>query len=345
MVSFVASRDGGVAAASTSGSATHGRRGRRARRGRRRRGPGRLAAAEDADPLVRDRPSPTGTSPRCPPTSTSTTTFAPALGEAFGRAGAGGRLLYGFVDHERHHDLPRLHHRAAPASRPADRPLSRCTGKDRATARRSAWVGGGHPRLHRRRRPGARHDAGAAARPGAQRQRRPPGGPLRHDPAAHRRGRPDGRRLLVRRRPRRPRGPVGLQPARRTGTRIGEQIARDRASTCSPIRPTRPRVRAVRDGGDLGQRGARSSTTASRWRRTDWIADGGSRPSIQTRHTAAMTEQPSTPYVDNLVLEVDGGRRRHRGPRRRHRARPAADLPVVHPRGRPAGAAAHRPDP
>ena len=27
---------------------------------------------------------------------------------------------------------------------------------------------------------------------------------------------------------------------------------------------------------------------------------------MQTRHTAAMTGQPATPYVDNLVLEVDG---------------------------------------
>ena len=41
--------------------------------------------------------------------------------------------------------------------------------------------------------------------------------------------------------------------------------------------------------------------------RTDWIRDGKLTSLIQTRHTAAMTGQPVTPYVDNLVLEVDGG--------------------------------------
>ena len=59
-----------------------------------------------------------------------------------------------------------------------------------------------------------------------------------------------------------------------------------------------------------------------------------------------MTGQPVTPAIDNLVLV---GRRRRPAPIDdlvgRHRARPAADLPLVHPRGRPADPAAHRPDP
>ena len=40
---------------------------------------------------------------------------------------------------------------------------------------------------------------------------------------------------------------------------------------------------------------------------TDWIRDGELTSLVQTRQTAAMTDRPVTPYVDNLVLEVDGG--------------------------------------
>ena len=40
---------------------------------------------------------------------------------------------------------------------------------------------------------------------------------------------------------------------------------------------------------------------------TDWLRDGELTSLIQTRQTAAMTGQPVTPYVDNLVLEVVGG--------------------------------------
>jgi predicted Zn-dependent protease len=40
--------------------------------------------------------------------------------------------------------------------------------------------------------------------------------------------------------------------------------------------------------------------------RTDWVRDGKLAALLQTRHSAAITEQPVTPYVDNLVVEVDG---------------------------------------
>ncbi|MFZ5846849.1 MAG: metallopeptidase TldD-related protein [Actinomycetota bacterium] len=40
--------------------------------------------------------------------------------------------------------------------------------------------------------------------------------------------------------------------------------------------------------------------------RTDWIKDGTLQALLQTRHSAAMTGQPVTPAVDNLVLGVDG---------------------------------------
>ena len=39
---------------------------------------------------------------------------------------------------------------------------------------------------------------------------------------------------------------------------------------------------------------------------TDWIADGRLTSLIQTRHTANETGQPTTPAIDNLVLEIDG---------------------------------------
>ena len=40
---------------------------------------------------------------------------------------------------------------------------------------------------------------------------------------------------------------------------------------------------------------------------TDWIADGTLTSLIQTRHTASELGQPTTPAIDNLVLEVAGG--------------------------------------
>jgi predicted Zn-dependent protease len=41
--------------------------------------------------------------------------------------------------------------------------------------------------------------------------------------------------------------------------------------------------------------------------RTPWIDHGTLSALVQTRHTARMTGQPTTPGIDNLVLEVDGG--------------------------------------
>ena len=41
--------------------------------------------------------------------------------------------------------------------------------------------------------------------------------------------------------------------------------------------------------------------------RTDWISGGTLTALRQTRETAALTGQPVTPEIDNLVLEVDDG--------------------------------------
>ena len=152
-------------------------------------------------------------------------TFAPALGEAFGRAPADGRVLYGFVDHEVDHDLPRLDDRAAAAARAAHRPLRR------APASPLTWP----ERLGR----GATRDfadVDALAVDGDAGTQRLGWGtrrvdlarrPLRHDPAAQRRRRPDDRRLLGGGRPGRARG-QSVYSSQRGGTRIGERMTRPR---------------------------------------------------------------------------------------------------------------------
>ena len=91
------------------------------------------------------------------------------------------------------------------------------------------------------------------------------------------------------------------------GTRIGERLAPRRASTSTPTRRT-PGSSARRSRSP-----ARSSNEASVFDnglplgRTDWIRDGELTSLLQTRHSAAMTGQPVTPAIDNLVLRVDGG--------------------------------------
>jgi predicted Zn-dependent protease len=40
--------------------------------------------------------------------------------------------------------------------------------------------------------------------------------------------------------------------------------------------------------------------------RTEWVDDGRLAALLQTRHSAAMTGQPVTPAIDNLVVAVDG---------------------------------------
>ena len=138
----------------------------------------------------------------------------------------------------------------AAAARPADRPL-RLHRQDRrpdqqCLGRRS------HPRLRRRRRARARGRARAAARLGVR-------AASTCRPAAttrscrRRRGRPDDRRLLVRRRARRARRAVGVQPPgrRHPGRRAGG------AARGHPLlRPGVPRlgVRATRRGRVVRQR-------------------------------------------------------------------------------------------
>ena len=227
--------------------------------------------------------------------------FAPALGEAFGRATAEDRILYGFVDHDvtttylgtstgirLRHVQPSGHYG--------------CTAKpgDLST---SAWVGG-------QTRDFTDVDVGTMDEELVRRLRWAsnkvdlPAG--RYDtilpPAAvsdlfiysywrssaldaH-----DGQSVFSR---------------RGGGTRIGEtfsdkplQIYSDPAEARLATQPfvtaaASHELESVFDNGIPLER-------------THWVRDGVLASLLQTRRSAALTEQPLTPYIDNLVVSVDG---------------------------------------
>jgi predicted Zn-dependent protease len=228
--------------------------------------------------------------------------FAPALGEAFGRARAGDRVLYGFVDHHltttylasstglrRRHVQPTGHYA--------------CTGKT-ADLASSAWVGGAtrdfvavDPLAF---------EAALEQRLGwAARRTDLPAG--RYDTIlpptavadlmidaywyAGARDAHDGQSVYSR---------------RGGGTRIGEQIVRPDVTLASD--PDYPGlecapyavIESSSDDASVFDNGLQLT-------RTDWISDGTLGALRQTRETAELTGQPVTPSIDNLVLEVDGG--------------------------------------
>ncbi|QZY27711.1 metallopeptidase TldD-related protein [Nocardioides coralli] len=258
--------------------------------------------AEDAQPLVAGQESPDWEQPPVPTDITVFDRFAPALGEAFGTAGAAGRTLYGFVSHA--HTTTYLGSTTGLRLRHVQ-PTGHvgCTGKDRSLTR-SAWVGGATRDFS---------DVDALALEAelaqrlawAERQVDLPAG--RYDTVlpptavadlmidaywyAGARTAHEGQSAYSR---------------RGGGTRIGERIARPGVTLysdphephleCAPFvtAATSDNEQSVFDNGlPLG--------------RTDWIADGELRALLQTRHSAGLTEQPVTPYVDNLVLSVEGG--------------------------------------
>ncbi|MEV7429386.1 metallopeptidase TldD-related protein [Nocardioides sp. NPDC092400] len=260
------------------------------------------SAAEDAAELVRDRTSPDWDEE---PVRTGIHTydaFAPALGEAFGRAEAGGRVLYGFVNHELtttylgsttglrlRHVQPTGHYG--------------CTGKT-ADLSQSAWVGGATRDFS---------DVDALAMD-AELEQRLGWGARRVDLPA---GRYDtvlppsavadlmidaywyaGARVAHE--------GQSVYSRRGGGTRVGERIAREGVHLlsdpsyagleCSPfvVASSSGNESSVFDNGlPLG--------------RTDWVRDGELAALLQTRHSAAVTGLPVTPAIDNLVLDVDGG--------------------------------------
>ena len=229
-------------------------------------------------------------------------TFAEQLGDAFARADAERRILYGFVFHEvtttylgsstglrLRHVQPTGHYG--------------CTGKN-AELTNSAWVGGAT-------RDFADVDASQMAADLATRlgwgERRVDLPPGRYDTvlpptavsdmmiyaywSAGARNADDGQSVFSK--------PGG-------GTRIGEEIV-NRGVTlrsdpsyagleCAPFEvagASSDRSSVYDNGLSLGP--------------TDWIADGRLTSLIQTRHTADLTGQPTTPAIDNLVLDIDGG--------------------------------------
>jgi predicted Zn-dependent protease len=227
--------------------------------------------------------------------------FAPALGEAFGRAGSAGRVLYGFVNHELtttylgsstglrlRHVQPTGHYG--------------CTGKT-ADLSQSAWVGGAT-------RDFTDVDALAMEESLAQRlgwsKRRVDLPAGRYDTILPPSAVADlmidaywyaGARVAWE--------GQSVYSKRGVGTRIGDRIVNPGVNLfsdpalpglqCAPfsVATTSDNEQSVFDNGlPLG--------------RTDWIRDGELTALLQTRHSAAMTQQPVTPMIDNLALTVDG---------------------------------------
>jgi predicted Zn-dependent protease len=258
--------------------------------------------AEDAAPLVAGTQDPGWDEPPATTDIGVYGEFAPALGEAFGRSQAAGRVLYGFVNHELTTTYLgsstglRLRH-VQPTGHWA------CTGKPRDLSH-SAWVGGatrdfsgvdplafeaelaqrlewGRHRLHL--------DAG------------------RYDtilpPSAVADVMIDaywyaGARVAWE--------GQSVYSRRPTGTRIGEQITTTGVRLYSD--PAYPGLECA----PFALAGASSNESSVfdnglPLSATDWIHDGTLTSLIQTRHSATMTSQPVTPAIDNLVLAVDSG--------------------------------------
>ena len=259
--------------------------------------------AEDAADLVGDRTSADWDDSPEPTDIHVYDRLAPALGEAFGRARGGDRVLYGFVNHEMTTTYLgsttglRLRH-AQPTGHYG------CTGKpsDLST---SAWVGGA-TRDFTDVDPLA-FEAELATRIGWARRRVDlPAG--RYDTILPPSAVADlmidaywyaGARVAHE--------GQSVYSRRGGGTRVGERIAA-------------PGVHLFSDPGYAGLQCApfvstsQSSNESSVFdnglplARTDWVRDGELASLIQTRHSAAMTGLPVTPAIDNLVLEVDGAR-------------------------------------
>ncbi|MFJ6526559.1 metallopeptidase TldD-related protein [Streptomyces longwoodensis] len=257
--------------------------------------------AEDAQPLIAGVPqAPEFTEPPAETSSAVFADFAPALGEAFARARAGGRELYGFANHEMVSTYLgtstglRLRH---------DQPTGTLELNAKSPDRtRSAWAGRS-TRDFKDVDPGVL-DAELAVRLGwAERRVDLPAG--RYETllpptavadlliyqmwSASGRDAVEGRTVFSR--------PGG-------GTRLGERLTELpltlRSDPHAPGLESAPFVVAHSSGGDQSVFDNGLPVPA-----TDWIADGALENLVTSRFAAALTGLPLAPSLGNLIL--DGG--------------------------------------
>ncbi|WP_019329367.1 metallopeptidase TldD-related protein [Streptomyces sp. TOR3209] len=257
--------------------------------------------AEDAQPLVTDVPaSPDFTDAPAETSSAVFADFAPALGEAFARARAGGRELYGFANHELTSTYVgtstglRLRH-----DQPNGTLELNAKSPDRS---RSAWAGRA-TRDFKDVDPAAL-DAELAVRLGwAERRVELPAG--RYETllpptavadlliyqfwSASGRDAAEGRTVFSK--------PGG---GTRLGERLGELPLTLRSDPHEPGLECAPFVVAHSSGGDQSVFDNGLPVTA-----TDWVRAGELHRLTTTRHSAGLTGLPVAPAVGNLVL--DGG--------------------------------------
>ncbi|WP_171171380.1 metallopeptidase TldD-related protein [Streptomyces sp. I05A-00742] len=261
--------------------------------------------AEDAGPPVTGVPHSPGFAE--PPAETSAAvfdTFAPALGEAFARARAAGRELYGYARHEvvtsylgtsaglrLRHDQPmgRVELNAKGANGDGSAWMSRATDGftdvdplelDAALARRLGWAARGRSELPAGRYPTLLPPSAVADLVACQQVR------------ADARDAAEGRTAFAR--------PGG-------GTRVGEKLSglplTLRSDPGAPGLECAPFV--LTDGSDVRLSVFDNGLPLTA---TDWIRDGVLERLFTTRHAAALTGLPVAPYTDNLILEAGGTR-------------------------------------
>ncbi|MET8896621.1 metallopeptidase TldD-related protein [Streptomyces albogriseolus] len=257
--------------------------------------------AEDAQPLVTGvDPSPEFTEAPAETTSAAFADFAPALGEAFARARAGGRELYGFANHEMVSTYLgtstglRLRH---------DQPNGTLEVNAKSPDRtRSAWAGRS-TRDFKDVDPAAL-DSELAVRLGwAERRLELPAD--RYETllpptavadlliyqlwAASGRDAAEGRTVFSK--------PGG-------GTRVGERLTELpltlRSDPHEPGLESAPFVIAHSSGGDQSVFDNGLPLSA-----TDWVREGELHRLTTSRHSAGLTGLPTAPAIDNLIL--DGG--------------------------------------
>ncbi|MGW0559272.1 metallopeptidase TldD-related protein [Streptomyces sp. NPDC003016] len=260
--------------------------------------------AEDAQPLVSGVPaSPDFTDAPAETSSGVFTDFAPALGEAFARARAGGRELYGFANHEMTSTYLgtstglRLRH---------DQPNGTLEINAKSPDRtRSAWAG--YSTRDFTDVDPAAVDAELAKRLGwAERRIDLPAG--RYETllpptavadlliyqlwSAAARDAAEGRTVFSR--------PGG-------GTRVGETLSELpltlRSDPNAPGLESAPFVVAHTSGDDSSVFDNGLPLTA-----TDWMRDGRLEHLVTTRHSAGLTGLPVAPAIGNLILDGGGGR-------------------------------------